>query len=137
MTRTPEETELIKSWLLFAADNLQAAKFLLKEGNMAPCHTICSNCQGAAEKYLKAYLVSVGWQLVKTHDLKKLLESCKAYDSAFLQLFPEAEILNDYISEGRYPGDLPWDSIGEAEAQEAVTAADKIAQFAVAKIRLS
>ncbi len=126
MTKTPRGGELIKNWLLYADDNLQAANLLLDVGNIAPFHTICFNCQGAGEKYLKAYLISMGWKLVKTHDLKELLDYCTDYDSTFMQLIEEAEILNDYISEGRYPSDLPWDSVGEQEAREALEAADKV-----------
>ncbi|MBL7074673.1 HEPN domain-containing protein [candidate division KSB1 bacterium] len=64
--------EYVKEWLLFARDNLIAAKKSIKsdfEGeHFIPCHTVCFICQGCAEKYLKAYLIWNGWRLKKIHD---------------------------------------------------------------------
>lgn len=91
-------------------------------------------CQGSAEKYLKAYLISEGWELKKIHDLKELVGYALNYDQSFDELFPLAEVLNRYIAEGRYPGDLPFESIGENEAKEAIEAAEKIEQFVLEKL---
>lgn len=100
----------------------------------SPYHTICFLCQGSAEKYLKAYLISQGWELEKIHDLQRLLGHALSYDQSFSELFPQAETLNEYITEGRYPGDLPFESISKAEAEEALAAAEKIAEFVLAKL---
>jgi len=43
--------------------------------------------------------------------------------------------LNRYITEGRYPGDLPYESIGPKEAKEAIEAAEKIEQFVLKKLK--
>jgi HEPN domain-containing protein len=102
--------------------------------DFAPYHTICFLCQGSAEKYLKAYLISQGWELKKIHDLKELVGYALNYDQSFGELFPLAEVLNRYIAEGRYPGDLPFENIGENEAKEAIEAAEKIEQFVLGKL---
>lgn len=133
MTRTPELQKLLDVWLAFAKENLLYAKAGIKE-DFAPYHTICFLCQGSAEKYLKAYLISNGWELEKIHDLKELIGYGLNYDQSFGELFPLAEILNRYIAEGRYPGDLPFESIGENEAKEAIEAAEKIEQFVLRKL---
>lgn len=133
MTRTPELQKLLNDWLAFAGENLLVAKHGMK-AEFSPYHTICFMCQGSAEKYLKAYLISRGWELKKIHDLDELLEDAVIYDKDFSELFPLAEILNEYIAEGRYPGDLPFESIGENEAKEAIEAAEKIEQFVLGKI---
>ena len=104
--RNPEEIELIKNWLNFAKENLLSAKSLITE-EFTPFHTVCFMCQGSAEKYLKAYLILNGWILEKIHDLEKLLKYCVKYDNNFENLLLECELLNEYIAEGRYPGDLP------------------------------
>lgn len=39
--------------------------------------------QEAVERLLKSYLIAMGWQLVKTHDLEALLRSALRYDPAF------------------------------------------------------
>lgn len=82
-------------------------------------HTVCFLCQSAAEKYLKGYLVAQGWVLKKTHDITELLELCTEYAPDFEELLQEGSVLNEYITEGRYPGDIAFESVGNAEAQEA------------------
>jgi len=47
----------------------------------------------------------------------------------------ECKLLNEYISEGRYPGDLPFETIGKKDAEEAIEAAEKIANFVTEKIK--
>jgi len=134
MKRSAEERELIQNWLRFAGENLMSAKSLFEE-EFAPFHTVCYMCQGAAEKYLKAYLIWQGWSLEKTHDLRNLLKHCLNYDSSFIELSTECSELNEYIVEGRYPGDLPWEGIGKTQAEEAIEAADKIARFVTERIQ--
>lgn len=134
MTRTLELQKLLDDWLAFAKENLLYAKDGMK-AEFSPYHTICFLCQGSAEKYLKGYLISRGWELEKIHDLRKLLEYAVKYDSSFSEIFSETGILNRYITEGRYPGDLPYESIGPREATEAIEAAEKIEQVVLKKLK--
>ncbi len=134
MTRTPEMQKLINDWLTFAKENLLYARAGLKE-DFSPFHTICFLCHGSAEKYLKSYLISQGWELDKIHDLRKLLVDALKYDQSFSEIFDETGILNRYIVEGRYPADIPFEMIGEKEAREAIAAAVTIEQFILAKVR--
>jgi HEPN domain-containing protein len=92
-------------------------------------------CQATAEKYIKAYLISQGWQLKKVHDLAELLGFAIGYDKEFAELLPQARILDDYIEAGRYPGDLSFESIDENKAKEAIEAAEKIEQFVLEKLK--
>ncbi|MCK4486872.1 MAG: hypothetical protein KAU38_08940, partial [Desulfobacterales bacterium] len=48
----------------------------------------------------------------------------------------ECGLLNEYISEGRYLGDLPFESIGEDDAKEAIEAAEKIEEHVMKNIDL-
>jgi HEPN domain-containing protein len=134
MPKTEDLKKLLDDWQAFARENLLYAKEGIK-ADFAPYHTICFLCQGSAEKYLKAYLISKGWELKKIHDLDELLEAAVKYDEKFGELFPAAEILNEYITEGRYPGDLPYESIGKTEAEEAIVAAEKIEQVVLGKMK--
>ena len=136
MKKNEEEIKLVRDWLKFARENLLFAHSGIKE-DYAPYNTICFLSQGSAEKYLKAFLIYNGWELKKTHDLSELLDFCREYDDSFGLLFPECELLNEYISEVRYPGDLPFESIGEDDAKEAIEAADKIEEFVLEKINLT
>jgi HEPN domain-containing protein len=133
MKRDAEEINLIKDWLKFAEENLLLAHSGMGE-DFSPYHTICFLCQGSAEKYLKAFLIWNGWELKKTHDMVDLLAYCIEYDSGFEDFKEECLLLNEYITEGRYPGDLPFESITEQDAREALEAADKIEDYVLEKI---
>jgi HEPN domain-containing protein len=133
MKRDAEEINLIKDWLKFAEENLLLAHSGMGE-DFSPYHTICFLCQGSAEKYLKAFLIWNGWELKKTHDMVDLLAYCIEYDSGFEDFKEECLLLNEYITEGRYPGDLPFVSITEQDAREALEAADKIEDYILEKI---
>ena len=114
--------ETLREWLRYAAEDLMVAERELKSESPA-YHVICFLCQGAAEKALKGYLIAHGWTLEKTHDILKLLKACSAYDSELGKMAPEGGILNQYITAGRYPGDIAFEDIGRAEAEEALEAA--------------
>jgi HEPN domain-containing protein len=135
MTKTPELQKLLSDWLAYAKENLLYAKAGMTQDEFSPYHTICFLCQGSAEKYLKAYLISQGWELEKIHDLKQLVGYALDYDESFGELLLQADILNKYITEGRYPGDLPYESIGKTEAEEAIAAAEKIEQVVLGKMK--
>jgi len=136
MKKSEEEIKLVNTWLKFARENLSLARSGMKE-NFAPYHTICFLCQGSAEKYLKGFLIWNGWELKKTHDMEDLLAFCMDFEPEFQNLKEECGLLNEYITEARYPGDLPFESINEDDAQEAIEAAGKIEEFVLKKIDLS
>lgn len=123
-------------WLRYANENLRVAEYALTLPEPA-WHTICFLCQSAAEKFLKAYLVAQGWKLQKTHDIVVLLRFCSDFDNAFAGLLQDGAILNEYITAGRYPGDLTFEDIGSDEAQEAVAITQQIADYVVASVSAS
>ncbi len=135
MKKNEEEIKLVKDWLRFARENLLFAHSGMKE-DYAPYHTICFLCQGSAEKYLKAFLIWNGWELKKIHDMGDLLTFCIDFDPEFENLKEECGLLNEYITEARYPGDLPFESIDEDDAREAIESADKIEEFVLKKIEI-
>lgn len=136
MKKNEEEIALVKDWLRFARENLLFAKAGMKE-DFSPYHTICFLCQGSAEKYLKGFLIWKRWELKKIHDLKELLIFCIDFDPDFENLKEECGLLNEYITESRYPGDLPFESISKDDAQEAIEAAEKIEEFVLERVDIS
>ena len=58
-------------WFLLAKDRLEKADAVYAQ--FGASWTGVELLQEAAERYLKGYLVSRGWTLVKTHDLSRLL----------------------------------------------------------------
>ncbi|MBI3761746.1 MAG: HEPN domain-containing protein [Chloroflexi bacterium] len=121
-------------WLRFAEENLGVARREMTYERPA-YHTVCFLHHSAAEKYLKAYLISRGWTLKKTHDLLELLDLCEEYDPAFDSLVGDGSILNEYSVTGRYPGDISFDAFSEDNAREAVRAADERLNFASSRSR--
>jgi HEPN domain-containing protein len=136
MKKNEEEIKLVKDWLKFARENLLFARSGMKE-EYAPYHTVCFLCQGSVEKYLKAFLIWNGWELKKTHDLEDLLVFCMDFEPKFEDLREQCALLNEYITDGRYPGDLPFENIGEDDAKEAVEAAEKIEEYVQKNINFS
>jgi HEPN domain-containing protein len=118
-TDTPEQ------WLCYAEGDLLVAEHEMQRPSPV-CHTVCFLCQSAAEKFLKGFLISRGWSLEKTHDIVELLAWCADYDAELAGMVAEGALLNEYIVAGRYPGDIASEQIGEAEAKEALEAAQRI-----------
>ena len=126
MTASPDRpVETPQQWLRYAEGGLAVAEREMHAP--APVyHVVCFLCQGAAEKFLKGYLISRGWSLEKTHDLVTLLGRCAGYEPEFANLAAAGALLNEYTVAGRYPGDIAWEQIGAAEANEALEAAQRI-----------
>lgn len=92
---------------------------------------ICFHAQQAAEKYLKAIVVFHGVVPERTHDLRKLLASCRALGRPLLSLDSETDLLTKYAGEGRYGTGRRT----QADGERAVAAASCIA--AAARLVLS
>ena len=91
-----------------------------------PWDTVCFHAQQMAEKMLKAYLVSRGQQLARTHDLVALLAEAVATGAPIEDLEADCRQLTQYAVLLRYPGVRGDPS--EREGQEAVAAAERIFQ---------
>lgn len=59
--------------------------------------------QQAVEKYLKGYLLSKGWRLVRTHDLGQLLKALVAYEANFSGFEDVCLKITYFYFENRYP----------------------------------
>ena len=97
---------LVAQWLEKANKDLAAAEHLLSEG---PRHreAVGYLSQQAAEKYLKALLVDRSIEFPKTHDIRALLKLAELTVAGISQRLQEAEFLNPFGVDVRYPGDSP------------------------------
>lgn len=129
----PSPIKTPQIWLQYADGDLKVAEREMNAGEPV-YHTICFLCQGAAEKFLKGFLICHGWELIKTRDISNLLTYCVEYDPDFVLLIPIGELLNEYITAGRYPGDIAIEAIGPAEGQEALEAACQIRDAVISRI---
>ncbi len=60
--------------------------------------------QEATERFLKAYLISKGWKLRRTHDLSNLMAEAVAFDPYFARFEDFADSLTDQFWAQHYPG---------------------------------
>ena len=87
-------------WLLKAQRDLNGAKSLFRDSyfDLSAYHT-----QQCVEKALKGYLVFQNHEVLKTHDLTKLLVICINYEADFINLRMEVSNLNGFDTKFRYP----------------------------------
>jgi HEPN domain-containing protein len=118
-----------EQWIAIAQEDLAVAKILLPKKLFTP---ITYHCQQTAEKALKGFLVSKNQEILKTHDLAKLLILCITFDQNFAKLYKAAKYLNPFSTKFRYPSE--YDVPDVDEAQMAIKQAQKIMHFVIKKI---
>ncbi len=121
-----ENQEIARQWLAEASGDLLNADNNLEAENI-PFDTVCFHCQQAAEKMLKALLVSRGMEYPFTHDLLLLLENVLEINSDAERLRDDLAILMPYAVEIRYPDD--WFMPSLADAEEARESAARVLQW--------
>lgn len=99
---TADESRVPTEWYQLASRDLIAARALLdnRDDVLAVSGMLL---QQAVEKYLKGYLLSKGWRLVRTHDLGQLLKTLIGYEADFAEFEETCLRITDYYFENRYP----------------------------------
>jgi HEPN domain-containing protein len=118
------EAAEVREWLKKAEDDYAGALHLSRRRKKPLPDLVCFHCQQAAEKFLKAFLISQETPFAKTHDLLALLELCTKHQPEFELHSEWFEVLNPYSVQFRYPGE-------EATVEEARLAIKTIKQIAV------
>lgn len=106
-----------EKWFRKAENDLLVIKNNLVSDEI-PIDACCFHAQQAAEKYLKAYLVSKQINFPKTHDLQSLNNLCITINVSFNQITEPAIRLSDYAIAPRYPDafdDLTIDDANNAQ----------------------
>lgn len=88
-------------WILYASNNLETAKTLLREDRIYSSSFFLA--QQCGEKALKAFLISKQRHLRKIDNLIELLNDCMEIDPSFIALKKDAEGLNPFSITFRYP----------------------------------
>ena len=104
--KPPEEVQrgLVQQWIAKAAQDMDAAVFLLTQGDRFR-GAIGFHSQQAAEKYLKALLEELGLSVEKTHELEDLLDQLLPHHLSLRSLRRGLAFLSQFAVEVRYPGD--------------------------------
>jgi HEPN domain-containing protein len=92
-----------------------------------PVDSCCFHAQQAAEKYLKAYLISRNSPFPKTHDLQSLILQCANFNPSFQNLTDPALKLSDFGVATRYPDE--FDDLTIEDAKNAHQNAQTIKNF--------
>ena len=109
-------------WVAKAEGDLTTARRELAASESPNYDAACFHAQQCAEKYLKGLLVEAGATFPKTHDLSALLDLVLPIEPGLSELRGALDRLTDLGVEVRYPGV----SAGEADATEAVRAAERV-----------
>jgi len=88
-------------WFERAKHDLESVKLIVNANGYADTAVVL--LQQAVEKYLKGYLIGKGWKLIKTHNLKQLLDEAIKYNSQFGNFHDLAIDLTEYYIEEKYP----------------------------------
>lgn len=118
--------EQFSEWQNRADEDLGTAHILLDKSEYPA--TVCFHAHQAVEKYLKGYLALNDHDPIKTHQLDILIELAGKYNETFAGLLEDADSLNDYYIESRYPTEKQ-DKISLDEAKDAIIIAEKIKSF--------
>ncbi len=122
---------LIKEWIHKAHNDLGIAKLAL-ENQAEFTDAICFHCQQAVEKYLKAYLIHRDVEFKKTHSISYLLDLVRDIEEVSDELYQNAEIIESYAVEIRYPDN--WYEPTKEEALEAYNVAVVFKKYVLDRI---
>ena len=121
---TAEESFVPAEWYAIAARDLGGAKALLADREeLLPLAGMI--LQQAIEKYLKGYLLSKGWKLVRTHDLGELLKALVKHESDFEDFTDTCLRISGFYFENRYPLRVPT-PINRANVEKLFIEADAL-----------
>ena len=122
-----------QNWLQGTHEELYSARTLL---DADAANNACFHAHQAAEKALKGFLVYCGLPLERTHLVDELAGMCTQRDQDFAPCIADAESLIPYYIHTRYPdaNTHTFRKYGLPEAQQAVTAAERIVALVQSKI---
>lgn len=126
MPRNPGQPGSPQEWLRRAKSNLALAR--QSKSEEIYWEDLCFETQQAAEKALKAVLISRGIPFRYVHDLAELLTLVENHGIELPETVRMAASLTDYSVEARYPG--PFEPVTEDEFREALSLAEGVVAWA-------
>jgi HEPN domain-containing protein len=120
----------VKDWLRKSSADLKlATKSVGDDETLDPAVYLTHQC---AEKSLKAFFVSLGKIIPKTHDLGVLFDDCTKLDVEFILIQKACKCLDPYGFNSRYPNDSFH--VNQKDLVEAIDMANEIFDFVKNKI---
>ena len=96
---------LTREWVEKAEGDFQVAAQIMRRRKQRVYDAACFHAQQSVEKYFKARLCEAGAPFPKTHDLAALLKLLLPLEPLWSAFLPQAQLLEDYAVDFRYPGD--------------------------------
>jgi HEPN domain-containing protein len=96
---------LTHEWVEKAEGDFQVAAQIMRRRKERVYDAACFHAQQTVEKYFKARLCEAGVAFPKTHDLAVLLKLLLPLEPLWSVFLPQAQLLEDYAVDFRYPGD--------------------------------
>ena len=113
-----------REWMNRARSSLARARVRQPEIYL---EDLCFDAQQAAEKALKALLITRGVSFPRVHDLAALVGLLQEDGVALPEPIADAAVLTDYAVEARYPG--LWEAVDEEEYVRAVALASEVLRW--------
>ena len=114
-----------KAWWHQAMQDLRLAQVGVKHDALGTAAAISYCCQQACEKMLKSYLLTQGWKVAKTHDLRLLANEAKKNLPVITPLLSSLSDLSADFIQSRYPFTFEK-GIDEADVKRAVETAEHL-----------
>ncbi|MGH7621877.1 MAG: HEPN domain-containing protein, partial [Gemmatimonadaceae bacterium] len=124
--REQESFPSISDWLARAAEDARAIDGMIDSPHPTSWTAVAFHAQQLAEKHLKVLFIVQHTRPPQTHDLSKLIHRLASLGYAFSYLLGDANLLDPYAVEIRYPGDV--DIPDEPTARAAVASARRIVE---------
>jgi HEPN domain-containing protein len=105
---------LVQGWLIKAQHDLATAHKLAQAPSPL-LDTAIYHCQQAAEKVVKGFLAYHDQPVVKTHDVRFLVNQALAFESGFEDWIEAAAFVTPYATAYRYPDEVLEPEEGEFE----------------------
>jgi HEPN domain-containing protein len=96
---------LTREWVEKAEGDFQVTVQIMRRRRQRVYDAACFHAQQSVEKYFKARLCEAGMAFPKTHDLAALLKLLLPLEPLWSAFLPQAQLLEDYAVDFRYPGD--------------------------------
>jgi len=121
----PPQPESVTEWMSYARSHLAAARAAVGPGIL--WEIPCFQAQQAAEKAIKAVLISLAIKPPRIHDIGQLLDLVGPSLPEPTQV-DQSRVLTQYAFVTRYPGgDVP---VSESDYREALRLADAVVSWA-------
>ena len=118
-----KNNEYARDWLRRAKSNLERARGgKIKEEILY--EDLCFDCQQAAEKAIKAFLISIDKEFPPTHSIARLLEIVSETQTEIPAAIYKAIALTDYAVKTRYPGEI--EPLTKEDYEEALKIAETV-----------